>query len=190
MWTQDLRASLAIGAVMTALCGVIYPLSVTALAHALASDKAQGSLIATPSGEVVGSEHVGQPFTRPDHLWPRPSAAGYNGASSGASNMGPLHPDLEAAMRERVAALKAADPANTQPTPVDLITASASGLDPHISPAAARYQAGRIAQARGLAVEQVQQIIDQHTQGRTLGVYGEPRVHVLRVNLALDALAP
>lgn len=188
MWRKELRAALTVGALMTVMCGVVYPLAITAAAQVITPEQASGSVIVTADGRAVGSALVAQPFTQPRYLWPRPSAVSYSGASSGASNLGPLNPALAEAIRGRVDALRAADPGNEAPIPVDLVTASGSGLDPHISVAAASYQARRVARARGLEVGAVEAVIAANTEGRALGVFGEPRVNVLRVNLALDGL--
>jgi K+-transporting ATPase ATPase C chain len=184
-----LRSSLLMLLVMTVITGVLYPLVVTGVAHVMFPRQADGSLI-VHNGHVVGSRLIGQPFDDPRYFWGRPSATSpqpYNGASSAGSNLGPTNPALAAAVRQRIAALRAADPGNTQPLPVDLVTASASGLDPEISPAAAQYQLARVARARHLDVTQVRQLVAAHTQGRWLGLFGEPRVNVLALNLALDA---
>ena len=146
----------------------------------------------TQGGKAVGSELIGQSFTGPGHFWGRPSATApmpYNAAASGGSNLGPTNPALDEAVKARIDALRAADPGNTQPVPVDLVTASASGLDPHISPAAAAYQTERVARARGLPVAQVQALVLRHTDNPWLGLLGEPRVNVLALNLALDLLS-
>ena len=188
---KELKPALLVLALMTALTGVAYPLLVTGIAQGLFSDQANGSLI-EQDGKVVGSALVGQPFSDPKHFWSRPSATGpvpYNAGASTGSNQGPLNPALEEAVKARIDALKASDPTQTAPIPVDLVTASGSGLDPHISPAAARWQAPRIARIRGLAEAEVAKLIDAHTQGRQLGLLGEPRVNVLTLNLALDRLA-
>ncbi|TCP12598.1 K+-transporting ATPase ATPase C chain [Crenobacter luteus] len=169
--------------------GLAYPLAVTGLAQALLPNQANGSLI-VENGHARGSALIGQPFSDPAHFWGRPSATGgvpYNGQGSGGSNLGPLNPALQAAVAGRVAALKALDPANTAPVPVELVTASASGLDPHISPEAARWQASRVARASGLPPAEVEALIAAHVEGRALGFLGEPVVNVLRLNLALDA---
>lgn len=141
----------------------------------------------------MGSELIGQPFTQAGHFWGRPSATGpmaYNAGASSGSNLGPNHPALAEAVKARIDALRAADPGNTAPVPVDLVTASASGLDPHISLAGARYQVARVARSRGLAPEQVNALVDQHTETSLFGFLGEPRVNVLALNLALDAPRP
>lgn len=184
-----LRVSLLMLLVMTVITGVLYPLAVTGVAHVAFPHQADGSLIVR-DGHVVGSRLIGQPFDDPRYFWGRPSATSpqpYNGAASGGSNLGPTNPALADAVRQRIAALHAADPGNTQPVPVDLVTTSASGLDPEISPAAAQYQLARVARARHLDVAQVRQLVAAHTQGRWLGLFGEPRVNVLALNLALDA---
>ncbi|MBU6249291.1 MAG: potassium-transporting ATPase subunit KdpC [Xanthomonadaceae bacterium] len=184
-----LRPSLLMLLVMTVITGVLYPLAVTGLAQAMFPRQADGSLIVR-DGHVIGSRLIGQPFDDPRYFWGRPSATSpqpYNGAASAGSNLGPTNPALADAVRQRIAALHAADPGNTQPVPVDLVTASASGLDPQISPAAARYQLSRVARARHLDVARVRQLVAAHTQGRWLGLFGEPRVNVLALNLALDA---
>ncbi len=184
-----LRPALLLFAVLTAITGIAYPLAVTGIAKAVFPAQAAGSLIEA-NGKTVGSALIGQAFADPKNFWGRPSATtpGPNNATaSGGSNLGPLNPALIDTVRSRSAALRAADPGNTLPIPVDLVTASASGLDPHISVAAARYQATRVARARGLSVAQVESLIEQHTQGTFLGFIGEPRVNVLQLNLALNA---
>jgi potassium-transporting ATPase KdpC subunit len=188
---KELKPALLVLALMTVLTGVAYPLLVTGIAQGLLPNQANGSLI-EQDGKVVGSALVGQPFSDPKHFWSRPSATGpvpYNAGASSGSNQGPLNPALEEAVKARIDALKAADPGQTAPIPVDLVTASGSGLDPHISPAAARWQAPRIARLRGLSEAEVTTLIDAHTEGRQLGLLGEPRVNVLTLNLALDRLA-
>ena len=175
---------------LTVVTGVAYPLLVTGIAQGLFPDAANGSLIER-DGKPVGSELVGQPFSDPKYFWSRPSATGpvpYNPAASSGSNQGPLNPALEEAVKAHIEALKAADPSQTAPIPVDLVTASASGLDPHISPAAAEWQAPRIARLRGLSPDAVRGLVEQHTQGRQFRVLGEARVNVLQLNLALDAM--
>ena len=187
---NELKPALWMLAVLSLLTGVAYPLLVTGLAQGLFPHQANGSLIER-DGRLVGSGLIGQPFSAPGYFWPRPSATGpvpYNAAASSGSNLGPTNPALAAAVRERIAALRAADPGNPARIPVDLVTASASGLDPHLSPAAAGYEIARVARARGLAPAAVQQLVAAHTEGRTFGVLGEPRVNVLQLNLALDGL--
>lgn len=187
-----LRPALVLFLVLSLLTGLLYPLLVTGLAQAAFPHQANGSVIQR-NGQAIGSELIGQPFALPEHFWSRPSATGpmaYNGGASSGSNLGPSHPALADAVRARIAALRAADPGNTAPVPVDLVTASASGLDPHISLAAARYQAARVARARGVPVEQVNALVDRHTEGAWLGFLGEARVNVLALNLALDAQSP
>lgn len=185
-----LRPALVCFAVLTALTGVAYPLVVTGVAQVAFPDQAAGSLILR-DGKPVGSSLIGHNFSDPKYVWGRPSATGpqpYNASNSSGSNQGPLNPALSDAVKGRIEALRAADPGNTAPVPVDLVTASASGLDPHISVAGAVFQAARVAKARNLPVTQVQQLIEQHTEGRLFGFLGEPRVNVLRLNLALDAI--
>ena len=185
-----LRPALVLFVLLTLLTGVAYPLVVTGAAQALFPAQAAGSLIVR-DGKPVGSELIGQNFADPKHFWSRPSATGpmpYNAAASSGTNQGPLNPALVDAVKGRIAALRAADPGNTSPVPVDLVTASSSGLDPHISPAAARYQVARVASARGLTLASVQALVDQQTEKPLMGFLGEPRVHVLRLNLALEAL--
>jgi len=178
-------------AVLTFLVGIIYPLLVTGVAEVAFPHQAHGSLI-THGGRAVGSELIGQAFSDPRYFWSRPSATApvpYNAGSSGGSNLGPTNPDLGKQVQERVEALRAADPGNTRPVPVDLVTASASGLDPDLSPAAAEFQVSRVARARGLAESAVRDLVSAHTSPRFLGVLGEPRVNVLQLNLALDERA-
>ena len=184
-----LRPTLVLFAALTLATGVIYPMVVTGIAQAAFPHQANGSLV-MKNGAAVGSELIGQNFTAPGHFWGRPSATApmpYNASASGGSNQGPLNPALKDAVSARIAALREADPGNTAPVPVDLVTASASGLDPHISPAAAQYQLARVAAARKLAPETVQTLVAQHTERPLLGVLGEPVVNVLQLNLALDA---
>ena len=187
-----MRPALMFVALMTLLTGVLYPAAITGLAQLLFPSQANGSLVVV-DGTVRGSRLVGQPFSAPGYLWSRPSATGptpYNGAASSGSNQGPSNPALHDAVVARVGALRAADSTLTGPVPVDLVTASGSGLDPPISVAAATVQVPRIARARGMAPEAVQAVIAAHTEQRFLGVFGEPRVNVLLVNLALDQGAP
>jgi K+-transporting ATPase ATPase C chain len=182
------RPALVLFAVLTVLTGVAYPLVVTAIGQVAFPEQAAGSLILR-DGKPVGSLLIGQNFSDPKYVWGRPSATGpypNNASASSGSNQGPLNPALTDAVKGRIDALRAADPGNTAPVPVDLVTASASGLDPHISVAAAQYQAARVAGARKLPQAQVQQLIQKHTEGRLLGFLGEPRVNVLQLNLALD----
>lgn len=184
---SELRPALVLLLLMTLLTGVAYPLLITGVAQAAFPRQANGSLIEAPSGPR-GSELIGQPFDDPKYFWSRPSATSpaYNGGASSGSNLGPLNPALHEAVKARGARLRAADPSTTTPVPIDLVTASGSGLDPHISPAAARYQAERVAKQRGLPVGAVTKLIERHTTGRLLGVLGEPTVNVLLLNLALD----
>jgi K+-transporting ATPase ATPase C chain len=185
-----LRATLVVLILMTVLTGLAYPLAVTGIARTALPHQAQGSLIER-NRRVVGSELLGQAFEGPRYFWGRPSAtspAPYDAGASGGSNLGPTNPALVEAVKARIAALKAADPGNTKPIPADLVTASGSGLDPHISPAAADYQVRRVARARGLDVGRVRQLVDAYTEGRQLGLLGEKRVNVLKLNLALDGL--
>jgi len=186
---EQIRPALTMFVLMTLLTGVAYPVVVTGAAKGLFPYQANGSVIAV-AGKSVGSELIGQPFDDPRYLWGRPSATGpfpYNAASSTGSNLGPTNPALLDAMRNRVEDLRKAHPDQTGPIPVELVTASASGLDPHISPAAAEYQVTRVAKARGISAEDVRRTVAAHLQGRTFGVLGEPCVNVLQVNLALDA---
>lgn len=185
---SELRPALVLLLLMTLLTGVAYPLLITSVAQAAFPRQANGSLVG-PAGAPRGSELIGQPFSDPKYFWSRPSATSpaYNAGASSGSNLGPLNPALHQAVKARVLALRAADPSNRAPVPVDLVTASGSGLDPHISPAAAHYQARRVAKQRGLSVEAVTKLIQRHTQGRALGILGEPTVNVLLLNLALDS---
>jgi potassium-transporting ATPase KdpC subunit len=188
--TRHLRPALAVLASMTLLTGVLYPAALTGLAQALFPHQANGSLIVV-DGQTVGSELIGQPFDDPRYFWGRPSATTpypYDAAASAGSNLGPANPALEEAVQARVEALRRADPDSAEAVPADLVTASGSGLDPHISPAAAQYQIRRVARARGLSEAVVGELVVKHTEGRWLGVFGEPRVNVLQLNLALDAL--
>ncbi len=203
---KQLRPAIAALIVLTIIIGVIYPLVVTGIAQLVFPAQANGSLIVR-DGQVQGSALIGQNFDDLKYFWGRLSATGpfpYNSAASSGSNYGPLNPALigdgsdafkdgdgnpiTGIVKARIDALKAADPSNTRPIPVDLVTASGSGLDPHISPAAAEFQVRRVATARGLDEAQVRQLVAQHTEGRTLGLLGEPRVNVLQLNLALDAM--
>jgi K+-transporting ATPase ATPase C chain len=178
--------------VFSVLLGIAYPLLVTGIAGLAFRDQANGSLI-EQGAKAVGSTLIAQPFSDPGHFWSRPSATSpkpYDGGSSSGSNQGPINPALKDAVADRIKALREADPGNTAPVPVDLVTASGSGLDPHISPAAAEYQVARVAKARGLPPEKVRALVAQHTEGRTFGVLGELRVNVLALNLALEQVKP
>ncbi|MFS2167979.1 potassium-transporting ATPase subunit KdpC [Variovorax sp. Varisp62] len=183
------RPALVLFVLLSALTGLIYPMAVTGVAKTAFPAQADGSLIVI-DGKTVGSKLIGQNFSDPKHFWGRPSATApqpYNASASGGSNQGPLNPALTDAVKARVEALRAADPDNTAPVPVDLVTASASGLDPDISPAAAQYQAARVARVRGIPLAQIQLLIDKNTQKPLLGLLGESRVNVLALNIALDA---
>lgn len=198
MWKSILRPAVVSLFAFTVLCGVLYPLAMNGLAAVVFPRQATGSLLHDRAGRVVGSALIGQPFDDPAYFWSRPTAqANYNAASSAGTNQGPsgfidnrgtlgANPALHDAVAARIAALRAADPGNAAPVPVDLVTASGSGLDPDISPAAARYQLARVARRRGVSEPAVRQLVDDFTAGRTLGVLGEPRVHVLLLNRALD----
>lgn len=189
--TSYIRPAVSLFLVLTLVTGVAYPLAVTGVGQGLFAEQAQGSLLHREGGQLVGSSLIGQVFTDPGHFWSRPSAtapAPYNAANSAGSNLGPLNPALTDAVKGRVEALRAADPGNTRPVPVDLVTASGSGLDPHISVAAAHYQVARVAKARGLPREVVLGLVEHHSESPWLGFFGEPRVNVLSINLALDAL--
>jgi K+-transporting ATPase ATPase C chain len=184
------RLSLVFVVVFTVLVGLIYPGVMTLVGKVFFAHQAEGSFI-EKNGKKVGSELIGQPFDDPKYFWSRPSATSpyaYNAANSGGSNSGPTNPDFIKTVQGRVEALRKADPTNTAPVPMDLVTASGSGLDPHISPAAAYYQAARVAKARGLAVGVVQNLIDKQIEGMWLGFIGDPGVNVLKLNLALDEL--
>jgi len=185
---QSIRPAVVLFILLSIITGVAYPLATTVLGKWLLPQQANGSLIES-EGKLIGSSLIGQNFTEPKYFWGRPSATGpypNNAAASSGSNQGPLNPALAEAVKSRVSSLKSADPNNTLSLPVDLVTASASGLDPHISPAAAAYQASRVAKVRKLSVASVQALIDDNTEGRQWGVFGEPRVNVLMLNIALD----
>ena len=185
---RELRSALLVFAFLTLVTGVVYP-GVTTLIGTLAfHDRVNGSVIEV-DGRAVGSQLIGQPFSSAKYFWSRPSATSpqpYNGASSGASNQGPRNPALADAVKDRIKALRDADPGNNAPVPIDLVTASGSGLDPHISVAAAEFQVSRVAKARGMPVQRVRDLVAGATEGRTLWVLGEPRVNVLALNLALE----
>lgn len=184
------RPAVSLFLLLSAVTGLAYPLAVTGIARALFPEQAAGSLI-LEDGQLVGSALIGQPFSDPNHFWGRPSATAprpYNAAASSGSNLGPLNPALIEAVEARLEALRAADPGNRQPVPVELVSASASGLDPHVSPAAALWQVPRVARVRGLPEAQVRSLVESHVAGRQWGLFGEPRVNVLQLNLALDAL--
>jgi K+-transporting ATPase ATPase C chain len=183
---KTFREALVVFVAMTILTGVAYPLAMTFVGQTVFSHKANGSLIER-DGKIVGSELIGQAFTSPRYFWSRPSAASYNGGASTGSNLGPTNPAQIEAVKQRAADLKAAHSVDAE-VPIDLVTASASGLDPDITPAAADYQIARVAQARNLEEQKVRELVASHTQGRTFGVLGEPCVNVLQLNLALDAL--
>jgi K+-transporting ATPase ATPase C chain len=186
---EEVRAALLMLLILTVLTGVVYPLTVTGLAQLIFPQQANGSLIVR-DGKVIGSELIGQYFDDPKYFWSRPSATSpfpYNAGASSGSNLGPTNPALIEAVKTRFAALRAADPGNEAPVPVDLVTASGSGLDPHISPAAAQFQVKRVANARGLGEDTVKALVTRYTEGRQFGFLGERRVNVLLLNLALDA---
>jgi K+-transporting ATPase ATPase C chain len=187
-----IRPALSLFVVLSAITGLAYPLLVTSVAQTTMPEQANGSLI-MQNDKVLGSALIGQSFSQPYYLWGRPSATAehaYNGMASGGSNLGPLNPELAKQIKQRIEALHQADPTNQSQIPIDLITTSASGLDPDISPAAAVYQVNRIAKARGISAEQVQQVIDQHTTGDKTGLIGTRHVNVLAVNLSLDKQYP
>lgn len=184
---STLRPALVLFVALTLICGVLYPFAMTGIGQLAFAGKAQGSLVQR-DGQTVGSSLIGQAFTSPDYFWGRPSTTApvpNNAAASSGSNFGPTNPALLDAVKARVEALKAADPGNTAPVPIDLVTASGSGLDPEISLAAAYYQAGRIARERKMSIDEVRTLIEQHSERQYLGFFGEPRVNVLALNLAL-----
>ena len=187
-----LRPAIVLLGLMIALTGIAYPLAITGVAQVVLRDPANGSLIER-NGKAVGSEFVGQPFSDPKYFWSRASGTGpfpYNAGASSGTNQGPTNPALAEAVAGRIKALREADPANTAPVPVDLVTASGSGLDPHISPANAALQVPRISRSRGLSADVVRSLVTRHTRGRQFGILGEPRVAVLLLNLELDRTAP
>jgi len=190
MFVRLIRPAISLLVLMTVLLGIVYPLVITGLAKVAFPRQAEGSLI-YQNGKLIGSTLIGQSFSDPKYFWGRPSATSpqpYNGLASSGSNLGPLNPALLDGVKANAKALHDADPDNRQPIPVDLVTASASGLDPEISPAAAQYQAARVARARNLPLAQVEAVIRAHDRGHLLGFIGEPRINVLDVNLALDRL--
>jgi K+-transporting ATPase ATPase C chain len=187
---KELRPAVISFLLLTLLTGFAYPALVTGISQALMSGKANGSLIVR-GDKPVGSSLIGQSFSDPKYFWSRPSATGpmaNNASASSGSNLGPTNPALMDAVKARVQALRDADMGNTQPVPVDLVTASGSGLDPHISPAAAEYQLARVARLRNLSSDAVRKLVAEHTEGRQFGILGEPRVNVLELNLALDGV--
>ena len=182
------RPAISLFILLSIITGLVYPVVVTGIGKALFPDQAAGSLI-VKDGKPIGSKLIGQSFSDPKYFWGRPSATSpqaYNATASGGSNLGPLNPALTDAVKGRIDALKAADPDNSLPIPADLVTASGSGLDPHISPAAAVYQIARIVRVRHLDAGVVGKLVEMHTEGRQWGIFGEPRVNVLQLNLALD----
>ena len=186
---KELRPAVVSFLLLTLLTGIAYPLLVTGISQGLMPAQANGSMI-IKDGKPVGSGLIGQSFSGPKYFWSRPSATGpmpNNAAASSGSNLGPTNPALMDAIKARVQALRDADPGNSSPVPVDLVTASASGLDPHISPAAAQYQLARVARVRNLNPDTLRKLVAEHTEGRQFGIFGEPRVNVLDLNLALDA---
>src|SRR6266478_108512 len=183
---SQIRIGLILFFLFTLLTGLVYPLAITLIAQGAFPHRANGSVMER-QGQPIGSELIGQPFDDPRYFWGRPSATEkvpYNAASSSGSNLGPTNPDLLKSVKERIEAIRQAHPDQEGPIPVDLVTASASGLDPHISPAAAEFQVARVAKARGISEESVRELVTAHTDGRTFGILGEPRVHVLKLNLA------
>ena len=186
-----LNSAIGLFTLLTVLTGLIYPLAVTGIAQRVFPQQANGSLI-LEDGQASGSALIGQPFTDPKYFWGRPSATApfpYNAAASGGSNLGPTNPALLDSVKVRIKALQEADPGNPAPFPVDLVTASGSGLDPHVSPAAAEYQVNRVAKARKLDPKQVRELVSKYTESRQFGILGEPLVNVLKLNLALDGWA-
>jgi K+-transporting ATPase ATPase C chain len=192
MFLKELRTSIIAIVIFTVLTGILYPLVVTAIAQLIFPEKANGSII-KKDGKILGSDLIGQPFSYPKYFWSRPSATGlyaYNAGASSGSNYGPLNQALLDQAKKRIGDLKTADPHNTRPVPVDLVTASGSGLDPHISVAAALYQVPRVTRERKLSETGVRSLVDRFTESRDFGFLGEPRVNVLELNLALDLYQP
>jgi K+-transporting ATPase ATPase C chain len=188
MFTQQLRPAASLLIALTLVVGIAYPLAITGVARVAFPSQAEGSLL-HDGNRIIGSRLIGQAFSDPKYFWGRPSATGpypYNGTASGGSNLGPLNPSLIDQVKANAKALRDANPGNAQPVPVELVTASASGLDPEISPAAAAYQVARVARARGLTVAQVEALVRTQQRDRLLGFIGEPRINVLELNVALD----
>ena len=187
---KNLLTAILMTIVTTALFGLIYPLTVTGIAQIVFTDKANGQLIKRPDGTIIGSKIIGQPFSGPGYFHPRPSAAGlgYDAGASSGSNLGPTSQKLIDRVKADAAALRAENPGTS--VPIDLVTSSASGLDPHISPAGADFQIPRVARERGMSASEVDSLVAKHTEGRTFGILGEPRVNVLLLNLALDERKP
>jgi K+-transporting ATPase ATPase C chain len=186
---KHLRPAIMLAVLLMVLTGAVYPGIITGIAQLLFPRRANGSLVSV-NGRVVGSELIGQPFTQPYYFHPRPSATGYNAAASAASNKGPTDLKLADTLVAGAVAQARSETGATGPLPADMVTGSGSGLDPHISPANAELQVGRVAQARGVSADQVRQLVRQHTEGRTLGILGEPRINVLMLNIALDSVFP